>query len=89
MQAALPLRLLNILLGSIHLFTHINHKALEKMSRSLMITQNGRRRKKQSLSEAVEADGATIDQRSLTPQEVDAGDGKSGVGAVERPGPEG
>ncbi|CAE7921723.1 unnamed protein product, partial [Symbiodinium necroappetens] len=37
--AALLLRLLNT--SSIHILTHINHKALEKMSRNLMITRKG------------------------------------------------
>ena len=39
--AALLLRLLHVPLSGIHVLTHINHKALEKMSRNLMITRKG------------------------------------------------
>ena len=39
--AALMLRLLNVPLASIHVLTRINHKALERMNRSLLLTRKG------------------------------------------------
>ena len=84
--AALLLRLLHVPLSSIHVLTHINHKALERMSRNLMITRKGYVQEKEKKIKfggcprawkEVEADEATFDKRTLTPQEHHPEDGKT------------
>ena len=83
--AALLLRLLNVPLSSIHILTNINHKALEKMNRHLLLTRKGYVQKKEKdirfggcprAWKEVEADEATFDKRTLSSQELQVDDGK-------------
>ena len=86
--AALLVRLLHVPLSAIHVLTHINHKALEKMSRNLMITRKGYVQKEEKNIvfggaprswKDVEADEATFDKKALLPHEMPAQDGKTVV----------
>ena len=77
--AALLLRLLNVPLSSIHLLTHINHKALEKFNRNILLMRKGYVQKAEKeikfggcprAWKEVEADEATFDKKTLSPQEL-------------------
>ena len=83
--AALLLRLLNVPLSSIHILTNINHKALEKMNRNLLLTQKGYVQKKEKdirfggcprAWKEVETDETTFDKKTLSPEELQVDDGK-------------
>ena len=77
--AALLLRLRNVPLSSIHLLTHINHKALEKFNRNILLMRKGYVQKAEKeikfggcprAWKEVEADEATFDKKTLSPQEL-------------------
>ena len=77
--AALLLRLLNVPLPNIHLLTHINHKALEKFNRSILLMRKGYVQKAEKeikfggcprAWKEVEADEATFDKKTFSPQEL-------------------
>ena len=83
--AALLLRLLNVPLSSIHILTHINHKAIESMNRRLLLARKGHVQQQEKKIKfggcprawkEVEADEATFDKKTLTPKELAINDGK-------------
>ena len=90
-SAALLMRLSSVPLSSIHLVTHINHKAIEKMARNLMFL---RRAHVLNIEKSimfggaprswkdVEVDEATFDKRTLAPCELSTSDKKAGRNTV-------
>ncbi|CAE7338682.1 unnamed protein product, partial [Symbiodinium sp. KB8] len=67
----------------LHVLTHIKHKALEKMSRNIMITRKGYvHKEEQNIAfggpprswKDVEADESTLDKKTLLPHEMPAKD---------------
>ena len=86
MQAtALLLRLLNVPLSSIHILTHVNHKAIENMNRRLLLARKGHVQQQEKKIKfggcprawkEVEAEEATFDKKTLAPKELAINDGK-------------
>ena len=74
--AALLLRLLNVPNSSIHILTHINHKALEKMSRNLMITRQGYVQQEEKKIKFGGCPRAWKEVEALTPEEDMHDDGE-------------
>ena len=77
--AALLLRLVNVPLADIHILTHMNHKAIEKLNKSLLFLRKGyvQEAEKSILFggnprnwKDVEVDEATFDKRTLQETEV-------------------
>ena len=86
-SAALLLRLCSVPLSVIHLVTHINHKAIEKMSRSLALIRKSHVLKVEKpitfggaprAWRDVEVDEATFDKKTLEPWEVSDADQNAG-----------
>ena len=89
--AALLLRLAGVPLSIIHLVTHINHKAVERMNRSLNLVRNGHVVKMQHTIKFggaprawrdVEVDEACFDKKTLHPVELSPQNVKDGKNTV-------
>ena len=90
-STALLLRLASVPLSVIHLVTHMNHKAIEKMNRSLMLLRKAHVIKAEKAIvfggaprawRDVEVDEATFDKKTLSPMELSDADKHAGNNTI-------